>query len=463
MSARNLRRNLRRNLLILTALGLLGVLLSGFLWQQLLVARAGGTPTCGFGEEGACGALWDSAIASAVHDRTGVPVAGWGLIWGVVALALPLLALARKGAAGAVAGVKWVALGGLLATVVLAWVSFDQGIFCTGCVGTYVLVLAYTAVALWGLGGGAVPRPAGPGLAWALGATTLAFLALLVPGLHTPKSAQDSLQQAIAQSGPSTPVPDTTPESPPEPTPVPPEPTEESGLEAELNRAIWDFILQLDAPSQQMVADALYVYQTSPIVPALEPRTILGPKDARIRITAFTDIRCPACADFHANLEIFERAVPAGTFSLEPRHFPLDGRCNPLIPRERPEPIRCEGAKALICLESLDEPGVLAKVQGQIFEAQERIDESLLYSFTDPYMNRGQLRRCMASAETSAKLQEDIQWAELHHIRGTPLVLLNGRKASSFGAFLYVVLLNGGSWEHPAFQQLPPPSPRVTG
>lgn len=509
----------RRSLWLLAALGLLSALLSGFLWRQLLVARAGGTPVCGFGDEGACGALWDSGFASAVHETTGVPVAGWGLVWGIVALALPLLALAvgrardggHRSEAAVRAGVEWVALGGLVATVVLAGVSVTQGIFCAGCVGTYVLALAYFAAAWMGLGGGLLPQPLGPGLGTALGATVLAFLVLLIPGLRTPKSTTDALQRTLARtdqggptSGPAappvvTPAPESTEER--EVTPAPPETpaeeTEDGGaskeeevegpegeasprdgpgeapeltaeeareqLRAQIDRRLWDYVLELDGQSQQILADALYVYRSSPIVPAREPRILLGPKDAPVRITDFTDIRCPACAQLHANLEVFQQVVPPGTFSLEPRHFPLDGRCNPLVPKERPEPIRCQAAKALVCLERIDDPRVVTQVQSRLFELQQQLDTELLFSTTDPHMERSELQACMDSPETEAKLREDIRWAEQHHIQGTPLVLLNGRKASSFGVFLYVILLNEGNPEHPAFDQLPPPSSRVTG
>jgi len=491
-------RRLRRSLLVLAGLGLLSALLSGFLWQQLLVARAGGTPVCGFGGAEDCGALWDSAFASTVHSSTGVPVAGWGLAWGLVALALPLLALAGKAREIASAGVLWVALGGLGSTGVLAGLSVTQGIFCAGCVGTYVLVVAYAAVAFAGLRGWAM-RAAGPGLALALSATLVALLVLLYPGLRTPMSASDSLQRAIGEAGPPVSTPAAESGHPPS-TPVPSEAaqpedgTEGEGesegvapgaesttasaaasdaegspsqgdeeLRAEIDRTIWDFILQLDPQAKQVLADGLYVYRTSTVVPAREPRLVVGSEDAPVLLTDFTDIRCPACADLHANLKVFEQVVPPGTFRLEVRHFPLDGRCNPLIPKERPEPIRCLAAKALICLESFAEPIEVVQVQGRLFEMQKQLDERLLFSTTDSYAPRGELQACMDRETTQDKLEQDIRWAEQHHIRGTPLVLLNGRKASSFGAFLYVILLNEGDPEHPAFDQLPPPSERVTG
>jgi serine/threonine-protein kinase len=72
------------------------------------------------------------------------------------------------------------------------------------------------------------------------------------------------------------------------------------------------------------------------------------------------------------------------------------------------------------------------------------------------------LAACMASPDTQAKLLADIQWAEEHGIQGTPLVLVNGRQAAAFPAFLYALVLAGGDPGHPAFAALPPPTPQKT-
>ena len=62
-----------------------------------------------------------------------------------------------------------------------------------------------------------------------------------------------------------------------------------------------------------------------------------------------------------------------------------------------------------------------------------------------------------ADPGTEAKLRSDIAWAMAHEIRGTPLVLVNGRKASAFAPFLYAMVITGGDTEHPAFASLPRP------
>ena len=72
-------------------------------------------------------------------------------------------------------------------------------------------------------------------------------------------------------------------------------------------------------------------------------------------------------------------------------------------------------------------------------------------------MPREELKECIESRQTEAKLQDDIAWAAQHGIRGTPLVLVNGRQAPPFLPFLYAMVLSEGDLEHPAFEALPPP------
>ena len=54
-----------RLLTILTVLGAASALWAIFLWQQLLAARAGADPFCGFGDSTDCGTLWSANFASA--------------------------------------------------------------------------------------------------------------------------------------------------------------------------------------------------------------------------------------------------------------------------------------------------------------------------------------------------------------------------------------------------------------
>ena len=105
----------------LVALGALSALWSLFLWAELVVVRSGGTAFCGLGGRFDCNAVWSSAFASGVHRLTGVPLAGWGLVWSAAAFALPLALLLRLSEArprgGLVSAVRLTALAGILAVL----------------------------------------------------------------------------------------------------------------------------------------------------------------------------------------------------------------------------------------------------------------------------------------------------------------------------------------------------------
>ena len=120
--------------------------------RSSILARRGGDHFCGLGEPGSCAAVWDLPLASAIQGGTGLPVAGWGLVWSAVAFVLPLWALVRRARGHALEPI-WSAalltvLAGIGSVVVLAGASFAASVFCTTCVITYVLVLAYAAVCL---------------------------------------------------------------------------------------------------------------------------------------------------------------------------------------------------------------------------------------------------------------------------------------------------------------------------
>jgi serine/threonine-protein kinase len=76
-------------------------------------------------------------------------------------------------------------------------------------------------------------------------------------------------------------------------------------------------------------------------------------------------------------------------------------------------------------------------------------------------MSRERLEDCVDSPETEAKLRDDIAWALQHEIKGTPLLLVNGREIPPPHTlhFLYAMVLAEANPEHPAFAELPPPRP----
>jgi len=419
----------------LAALGGLSALWSLFLWAELLITRAGGTPFCPLGESGQCTALWDGAFASAVHRLSGVPIAGWGLAWGLAACALPLLALVRAAEGrpqpALVTAIRLTAAGGAAAVLVFLAVSAAAGTLCSGCIGTYLLVAGYAGIALAGWQPLGMPQPS-QGAALALGSNALALLLLVYPGLHTPKGAVEAGRQAVARAA-----------------------ARSVGTgDAARDRALENLVSSLDPGLKQTLSDSLELYRRGPAFSLAPPRFVVGPSDAPVRITEFTDILCEHCAQLHESLQELSRLAPAGSFNIEPRQFPLDGECNPAVQRAE-LPVRCAAARAQICLEG---PQAM-EYSTALFAKQKTLSVEDVLTIGSRFLPRERLSACMSSPQTQAKLADDVAFAMRYDPEGTPLVVVNGRKATAFPALLYALVLTGGASSHPAFDSLPPPNP----
>lgn len=448
------------------------------MWLELIQARGGGTPFCGFGGPGDCKALWDGAFASTVQRFTGLPLAGWGVVWGVVAAGLAFAARLRRQREEGVerhgAALKLVTLGGLVGILVFGTVSFRAGQFCFGCVVTYLLVGLF-ALVFWRAFRQAPLAPLGRGLSWVLLGTLGAYLLLLAPGLKTPKSQAERGRQALAEvaaaSATATPTaPATPPKTEPVPAPepevaVPPPSSPAAGPllfdgpatgDATRDRALETLVAGLSGPDRQMFSNFLYAYLRAPVVPAEKPRAVVGAATAPVRITTFSDVLCSHCAELDETLQGLRGLAPAGSFQLEERFYPLDAACNPQMQRSDPAALRCLGAKAAICLEG--KPGA-PEFLHQLFANQERLTADMVYDFASPHVDAATLARCVADPATAAKLADDIAWAGRHGIQGTPLVLVNGRQSPREPRLLYALVLTGGKANHPSFRELPPPDP----
>ncbi|MEK7705143.1 MAG: thioredoxin domain-containing protein [Myxococcota bacterium] len=423
-----------QRLALLVGLGALAALWALFQWGELLVARAGGESFCAINATFDCAAVWDSPFASAVHSTTGLPVAGWGLAWGLVALLLPLWALVHRASGLPVAigwlGTLWVAAAGVVAVLVMAVASLASGHLCITCLATYAIVLAYGAVSLpsFHLGATGGARTA---LVTALTCTLAVYLVLLWPGLRTPRARE--------RAHISTP----TATDSMRPTHQGPADTVLAG-----------FIGQLSPAARQALSDAIAAMKASPDVPMRAPRVLLGSPTAAVRITDFTDVLCGHCAALHESLDELRRAVPPDALAIESRQFPLDGACNSYLSSPPAHPVRCLAARAQICLEQ--SPRAF-EFSAALFAAQQQLTEDKVYALATPYLPRAALDACMRSPETEAKLRDDLAWAMAFGIDGTPLVLINGREAAPFAPLLYAMALTGGDVHHPLFAGLPPP------
>jgi serine/threonine-protein kinase len=422
-----------RALAVAAAIALLHTAWALFQWYELLVARRGGTIVCGPGG-GHCAEVWDSPFASAVHAQTGLPVAAWGVAWGVTALVLPLVArirIARRRVVEPWLGATLLtAVAGVVGAGVLLSASLAFGHLCTTCGLTYLLVLAYTATCAFGVG--LVPlAQIARGAPLAVGVLALAFALLVVPGRRTPQSLAASGAKAL-ESLPAL--------------------TGGSADEREIVR----FIDGLPSDVKQLLSDTLAAYAAGPVVAPPPARSVIGPANPRLAFTEFTDTLCSHCAQMHEILLQLRERFGSDAFSLAPHQYPLDQACNSAIKRDDSEPIRCLAARVQICTEG--KPGAFEFV-GSLFKNQASLTEQKLWELAKPMGSREELAACASSPETEKKLQDDIAWALAHHIQGTPFVFIGGRQVIAFPPLLYVLALSRGAPSSPAYAALPPPQP----
>lgn len=435
-------------------LGFVNALWALFQWAELLLARNGATPFCSVDDTFNCTQVWDSAFASSIHTATQIPLAGWGLIWGITATVLPLAALVddRLLGKGLSAALRFTALAGVASVAAFATASFVAGALCIGCIGTYVGVTLWS-VTTWKSTNEAGFAEAAKGAAIAVVVVVVGFLVLVVPGMRTPhaeaKLSLPTADSAVAKT-PSTPK--TPPTSPTASTP-----SEFDGPatgDETRDDLLERFVASLDPQSKQLMADLLAAYRDTKTVEVKPARNVtLGDKNAKLRITEWTDPLCPHCAQLHDALAEIQRTVPPGLFSVESRHFPLDGFCNSGVGRKSADGLRCVGAKAQICLEGdakeFEAAGALFAARAQTVDA--------VYETLKPFRDPAKLKKCIESEKTDKLLADDVADALALNIEGTPLVLFNGKEVRPFAPLVYALILTGGSHQHPAFRDLPPP------
>ncbi|MDY7227227.1 thioredoxin domain-containing protein [Hyalangium rubrum] len=422
-----------RGAVALLVLGLAESALALFQWRELLTLRGGGTTVCGVSQTINCETVWNTSFASRVHETLGIPVAGLGLLWGLVATGLAGLYLAWRSSGHTVRpatnGLRLTAAAGVLSTVVFAAVSASTGALCPTCLGTYGLVLAFAAVAWRGLPGPVVPLAGewGRALKWTVGFAVAGFVALLGPGRATPKltPAEEALPQLTADAG---------------------------SLEA--------YLRGLDPREQQMAASALAQYRHDQPLPARAPaRRRFGSAEAPVKVVEWTDSKCPHCKMLVEAVAALKKRLPEGKLSLEARQYPLDGACNPSIPPQHTDVTgtRCVAAKAQICLENAPD---FWELREKLFQAQAGLNaQKVMEIASSGSMNRSQLEACVNSPDTAVRIQEDVSYAQQHDIHGTPLVVVNGREVPPSVPFLYVLAMVDGDANAPAFKVLPPAPP----
>ncbi|MFN0063868.1 MAG: thioredoxin domain-containing protein [Myxococcaceae bacterium] len=394
-------------------------------WMELRVLRAGGDTFCGVSDTVNCARVWDSPLAARIHQLTGLPVAGLGLVWAVAlfgaAVFLVMQLLAQRPIAAAVAAVRASAAAGLFGAVFFALASILAGGVCLTCVATYGLAVLAGGLALVGISAPLKIPPTPEGWRGIAVSCTIAlgcYLALLLTAGGRPP---------------------------------------EKATQLPTGAGLVDFVSTLSSDDRRMLSQAMGRYMTSAQHLATAPvRNRLGSASATLHVVEFTDILCPHCRRAIEMLAQVRRQAPAGSFSTEARQYPLDKACNPKVSASDGTGVRCLAAKVQICLETAPD---FWDLRERLFAAQEGLSvERVLQVASSGQTSKAALEKCIGATETADRLAEDIRYAEQYQIRGTPLLLANGREILAIPELIYALALAEGKPERLVLAGIAPQS-----
>jgi len=421
----------------LVVLATAATILAGVQWMELIEVNRGGEAFCTLDAKIDCKTVWKLPFARAIHQATGMPLAGWGLVWGLQALAAAITGLMSRRQAGPHRFAPWsirlVGTIGALACVVFLIVSVSAGVLCLTCLATYGLVWAYAGLA-WFLPAGPV-QAAVPGALFPPALSLVAGYAMVIWVLPPIPEPRERLFDLPTVEAPPLDASGSSAKSEPEQRGSP------------LER----FLADLPGPAKAALSENLQAYRENGVPPSVADYFRYA-SDAPVHIVDFVDVGCIHCKNLQAGLEKLDARFGPGQFTRETRFFPLDGACNAEVGRSSEDPLsmRCLGAKAIICGEGR---AGIEDFEAAIFAHQSELSERKITRLASQHMelSKSALMECVQAEETKARLAQDVRFASAYGIQGTPLVVVNGKEGVPLMPFLYALILAGGDADHPAF------------
>jgi len=138
----------------------------------------------------------------------------------------------------------------------------------------------------------------------------------------------------------------------------------------------------------------------------------LGPKNAPVTLTMFSDFECPYCRGAQETIHKLRADYPEGV-KIVFKHFPLGIH-----------PHAAAAAKAAYCAA---EQGRFWPVHDALFAAPSLSDAAIERAVTDAGVDRNRFDQCVASDAANAAVARDRRSAALAGITGTPSYIVNGR------------------------------------
>ena len=432
----------RTAIIILLVAALAGIATTIYQWLALSALRSSGEkPLCAVNETLDCSAIWDSALSTSVHQFSGIPVAGWGLIWSALILvfSIKLLLETQKNRDSSLilSALRVTAIVGVIATIALILYSLSLQVFCLSCIIFYIIVGIITFTLFIKLKTDNTKMLAGGGLALAL--SLIFALALFIPGKNTPlQSVINSALITTNEKAANAPNDDAAANT------------------IKTNSTLEQFIEAQPQEVTQTISNFLAEYRSAKHI-AHSPdssRLAFGNDKSPVKIVEWLEISCPHCAQLSQQLASIKNSTEPDSWSLETRYYPLDSECNPNITRSRNNGVSCLAAKSLICLSEDKEKA--HSILATLFANQKTLSTDIIRDIIrDHEVDMIELATCIESEATAKALATDIAMAQDHGISGTPLVVMNGRSLTAMPHLIYSLILSGGNDAAPEFAALP--------
>jgi len=146
----------------------------------------------------------------------------------------------------------------------------------------------------------------------------------------------------------------------------------------------------------------------------------MGPPDAPVVITEFSDFQCPFCRKMHEMLKTVETSHP-GSVALVYRHYPL-----PMHPQAMPAAIAAECAGA---------QGKFAPMHDALFSQQDSLGKKSweAYATTAGVPDLGAFTACLKSTSPEHAIARDTAAGNAIKIAGTPTLIINDLKIPAIG------------------------------
>jgi protein-disulfide isomerase len=150
----------------------------------------------------------------------------------------------------------------------------------------------------------------------------------------------------------------------------------------------------------------------------------VGKPDAKVTLIEFSDFQCPHCRMAHVMLkDVLPRFGDDVRFVFY--NYPLSKDCNDAMPGRGHEHA-CKAAAAAICA---DEQGQFKRFSDLLFARQDALEAEKVREYAEEVgLDLGAYDKCVASAETAARITADVAAGQRSGVVSTPTFFMNGRK-----------------------------------